>query len=73
MKKVKVNIEEHLNREIYIDVPEDIEDPEIYAEEKAAEMYGNGELILDADDYNGINLISINDSEYYRFKPIREF
>ena len=73
MKKVKVNIEEHLNREIYIDVPEDIEDPEVYAEEKTAEMYGNGELILDADDYNGITLISINDSEYYSFHPIREY
>lgn len=72
MKKVKVNIEEHLNKEIYIDVPEGIEDPEVYAEEKVAKMYGNGELILDADDYNGIALISINDSEYYNFHPIRE-
>lgn len=72
MKKVKVNIEEHLNKEIYIDIPEGIEDPEAYAEEKVAKMYGNGELILDADDYNGITLISINDSEYYSFHPIRE-
>ena len=33
MKKVKINIEEHLNRELYIEVPDNIEDPEEYAAE----------------------------------------
>ena len=65
MKKIKVNIEEHLNKEIYIDVPNNVAELELYAEGKIAEKYKNGEIVLTSDDYNGVTLISIEDSEYY--------
>lgn len=65
MKKVKVNIEEHLNREINIEIPDGIEDPEAYADEKVAQMYRDGEIVLTSDDYNGVTLMSVGDSEYY--------
>lgn len=65
MKKVKVNIEEHLNKEIYIDVPNNVTELELYVEGKIVEMYKNGEIVLTPDDYNGVTLISIEDSEYY--------
>lgn len=65
MKKIKVNIEEHLNKEIYIDVPDDVIEPEAYADEKVAQMYRNGEIVLTSDDYNGVTLMSVEDSEYY--------
>lgn len=65
MKKVKINIEEHLNKEIIIEVPDNVEDPEAYADEKVAQMYRNGEIVLTSDDYNGVTLMSVGDSEYY--------
>jgi hypothetical protein len=65
MKKIKVNIEEHLNKEIYIDVPDDVIESEAYADEKVAQMYRNGEIVLTSDDYNGVTLMSVEDSEYY--------
>lgn len=65
---VKVNIEEHLNKEIYIEIPDDIWNLDylwdyIYTEVKR--RYQNEEIVLDADDYNGVTLISIDDSEYF--------
>lgn len=65
---VKVNIEEHLNKEIYIEIPDDICNLDylwdyIYTEVKR--RYQNEEIVLDADDYNGVTLISIDDSEYF--------
>lgn len=65
MKKVKVNIEEHLNKEINIEIPDGVEDPEEYAAEIVEKMYKDGEIILTADDFNGITLLSVGDSEYY--------
>lgn len=65
MRKIKVNIEEHLNKEIYIDIPDNVTEPELYAEGRVMEMYKNGEIVLTSDDYNGTTLISIEDSEYY--------
>ena len=65
MRTVKVNVEEHLNKEIIIEIPDNVEDPETYADEKVAQMYRNGEIILTPDDYNGVTLMSVGDSEYY--------
>lgn len=65
MRKVKVNIEEHLNKCMIIKIPDGVEDPEAYADEKVAQMYRNGEITLTSDDYNGVTLISVGDSEYY--------
>lgn len=63
--KVKVYIEEHLVKEIEIECPDnmDRDDRLEYAEEKAKEMYNNEEIVLTADDYNGITLISAEDVE----------
>lgn len=61
MSKVKVSIEEHLCRTIEIDVPSELDTDEAmeYAECKAREMYDDKEIILDADDHNGIRLMQI--------------
>ena len=65
---VKVNIEEHLNKTLEIEIPDDMWNLDclwdyIYAEVKR--RYQNEEIVLDADDYNGVTLISIDDSEYF--------
>ena len=65
---VKVNIEEHLNKAFELEIPDDICNLDylwdyIYTEVKR--RYQNEEIVLDADDYNGVTLISINDSEYF--------
>ena len=65
---IKVNIEEHLNKAIEIEIPDDIWNLDylwdyIYSEVKR--RYQNEEIVLDADDYNGVTLISIDDSEYF--------
>lgn len=62
---VKVNLEEHLNKEIYIEVPSYIEDIEDYVYKIVKGMYKNGEIVLTSNDYNGVTLMSIEDSEYF--------
>ena len=62
---VKVNLEEHLNKEIYVEVPSYIEDIEDYIYKIVKEMYKNGEIVLTSNDYNGVTLMSIEDSEYF--------
>ena len=62
---VKVNLEEHLNKEIYIEVPSYIEDIEDYVYKIVKGMYKNGEIVLTSNDYNGITMMSIEDSEYF--------
>ena len=62
---VKVNLEEHLNKEIYIEVPSYIEDIEDYIYKIVKGMYKNGEIVLTSNDYNGVTLMSIEDSEYF--------
>ena len=59
---VKVNLEEHLNKEIYVEVPSYIED---YVYKIVKGMYKNGEIVLTSNDYNGVTLMSIEDSEYF--------
>lgn len=60
MARVKVFIEEHLCKTVEIEVPDTMDglSQEEYAEEKAHGMYRNGEIVLTADDYNGITLCS---------------
>ena len=62
---VKVNLEEHLNKEIYVEVPSYIEDIEDYVYKIVKEMYKNEEIVLTSNDYNGVTLMSIEDSEYF--------
>ena len=62
---VKVNLEEHLNKEIYIEVPSYIENIEDYVYKIVKGMYKNGEIVLTSNDYNGVTLMSIEDSEYF--------
>ena len=62
---VQVNLEEHLNKEIYVEVPSYIEDIEDYVYKIVKEMYKNGEIVLTSNDYNGVTLMSIEDSEYF--------
>ena len=63
--EVKVNLEEQLNKEIYIEVPSYIEDIEDYVYKIVKEMYKNGEIVLTSNDYNGVTMMSIEDSEYF--------
>ena len=63
--KVKVNLEEHLNKEIYVEVPSYIEDIEDYVYKIVKRMYINGDIVLTSNDYNGVTLMSIEDSEYF--------
>lgn len=58
MSKVSVFIEEHLCKEIIVDVPDgmDIDDAMDYAEKRVKEQYDNGDIVLTADDHNGIVL-----------------
>ena len=62
---VKVNLEEHLNKEIYVEVPSYVEDIEDYVYKIVKEMYKNGEIVLTSNDYNGVTMMSIEDSEYF--------
>lgn len=62
---VKVNLEEHLNKEIYVEVPSYIEDIEDYVYKIVKGMYKNGEIVLTNNDYNGVTMMSIEDSEYF--------
>lgn len=61
--KVKVSIEEHLCKTIEIEVPDCLEEDEdaamIYADKKAKQMYHDKEIILTADDHNGVVLMQI--------------
>ena len=62
---VKVNLEEHLNKEIYVEVPSYIEDIEDYVYKIVKGMYKNEEIVLTSNDYNGVTMMSIEDSEYF--------
>lgn len=66
MAKVKVTIEEHLTKEVEIEVPDSvIEDNDTEAViQKASEMYNNGEIALTSDDFSGIKLIAITDENF---------
>lgn len=66
MAKVKVTIEEHLTKEVEIEVPDSvIEDNDTEAViQKATEMYDNGEIVLTSDDFSGIKLIAITDEDF---------
>ena len=61
MSKVVVFIEEHLCKEVEIEVPNELDTDEAmeYAENKMKEMYKNEEIVLTADDYNGNTLYLI--------------
>ena len=63
MKRVNVSIEETLCKTVTIEVPDDVEDAIEYAEDKAKEMYFNGEIVLTADDFNGQRCMMAEDED----------
>ena len=65
MKKVKVYVEEHLCREIEIEVPDDmnVDERMEYAEQCVWNAYYKGEIVLDANDFTGTALCSVMDEE----------
>ena len=65
MKKVKVYVEEHLCREIEIEVPDNmsVDERMEYAEEIVKQMYREEEIVLDANDFTGTTLCSVTDEE----------
>jgi hypothetical protein len=65
MAKVNVYIEEHLVRKVEIEVPDELTKDERMelAEDKATDMYRNGEIVLDADDFNGVRLMMVQDED----------
>ena len=63
--KVSVFIEEHLCKEVIIDVPtNDANEAMEIAEEQAKEMYENEEIVLTADDFNGIRMMMVECDDY---------
>lgn len=60
---IKARVEEHLTKEVNIYVPDDVEDPMDYASKIVKEKYLNEEIVLSADDYNGITLAQLEDEE----------
>ena len=57
---LKVSIEEHLCREIVVEVPDGLyEEEKIKSVEEILQKYRDGEIVLDANDYNGVSLYSV--------------
>lgn len=48
--KIGVSITEILSRTVFIDVPDEVENKEEYAEFIASKQYGNEEITLDYND-----------------------
>jgi len=65
MAKVKVFIEETLCREVEYDLPDDMKwDKRMeVAEEMARQAYKNCEIVLDAEDFTGAQIM-VRDEEY---------
>lgn len=61
-RTVTVYIEEHLVKEVEVEIPDNvIDDPNIimqYAEDKVTTDYRDTKICLNADDRNGVALIS---------------
>lgn len=74
-KVVEVTIEEHLSKTVQIEVPDDLDCDERLnlAEQIAKEQYKNGEIILEADDFNGTSLIQSYDLETDVFNNFHDF
>lgn len=65
-KKVYVTLEEHLTREVPIEVSADITDPDERMEiayKLVRDKYYNHEIVLDDSDFNGVTFYSIRDEE----------
>ncbi|MEJ8738293.1 DpnD/PcfM family protein [Erysipelotrichaceae bacterium HCN-30851] len=65
MSKVIVRIEEHLVKEIEVECPDsmNVDERMEYAENKITEAYRKEEIVLTAEDYNGITLREVEDVE----------
>ena len=63
MAKVSVFIEEHLVKEVVVDVPDELNMDErmTKAEELVRERFDNGDVVVTTDDYSGTRLIMIHD------------
>ena len=64
-RKVKVHVEEHLCRCIEVEIPDNVFDIDAmdFAERKVKEMVDNEEIVLTADDYNGVRLYCVEDED----------
>lgn len=59
MKLVKVIIEEHLSKEVEVEVnTDDVNEAMDLAEQHVMGKYSNGEIVLTADNYTGTTLVS---------------
>lgn len=64
MAKVIVAIEEHLVKEVEVEIDSDSIDERMQiAEEKVRAMVKNSEIVLTADDYSGTRLFYVEDVE----------
>lgn len=65
MAKVIVRLEEHLVKEIEVECPNSMSADERmeYAENKVIREYENNDIVLTADNYNGITLHEVEDVE----------
>lgn len=63
---VTVTLEEHLVKEVPVEIPDYIEDPNdrmMIAEEIVRNKYRNSEIVLDADNFSGVTLYSLKDEK----------
>lgn len=65
MPKVLITIEEHLCRNVWVDVPQEvIDDKDTSAMFEAAEdLYDSGQIVLTADDHN-CTLMAVSDDRF---------
>lgn len=64
--KIKVAIEEHLVKQVEIEIPDDTEKCDVADAviQKAIDMYYNEEIVLTSDDFSGIRLIAVTEDGY---------
>ena len=64
MAQVKVTVEEHLVKDVLVDVPDNITDAYErmdYAENWVKQSIKEEKTVLTADDWNGVRLFSVED------------
>lgn len=64
--KITVGIEEHLVKQVEIEIPDDTEECDVAetAMQKAIDMYYNEEIVLTSDDFSGVRLVAVTEDGY---------
>ena len=64
-RKIKVYVEEHLCRCIEVEIPDNVFDIDAmdFAERKVRKMVKDEDIVLTADDYNGVRLYCVEDKD----------